>query len=104
MGHGLFAVDVFAGFERVDGGLAVPVIWGGDDDGFDVFVVEDLVVVAGGADGLSGDLACEGVAAVVEVAGGDALGLGERDGGSQERRALDADTDRGKADTVTGAD
>ena len=46
--HGLFEVDVFAGVHGVDGGLLVPVVGCGDNDGVDVFAGEDLFVVAGG--------------------------------------------------------
>ena len=51
MSERLFDVDVFAGVARVDGHRHVPVVGAGDQDGVDVFAVEQLAIVLAG-DGL----------------------------------------------------
>ncbi len=66
VGHGLLAVDVFAGVASVDDHAFVPEIGDGGDDAIDVFAVEKvLVVAADGEAGIVGDFAGESVAAVV---------------------------------------
>jgi len=69
--HGFFEVDVLASFDGVDGGLFVPVVGGGDEDGVDVLAGEDLAVVAGGEEVGAPQLFGVGEAAVVAVGGGD---------------------------------
>ena len=49
-GHGLFDVNVLTGGEGVEGDAFVQVVWCRDDDGFDVFVVEERTIVLGGLD------------------------------------------------------
>ena len=48
VGHGFFAVDIFAGGDCVEGYAAMEMVAGGDDDGVDVFAIEERAVVAGG--------------------------------------------------------
>jgi len=43
-----FAVDIFAGGDCVEGYAAMEMVAGGDDDGVDVFAIEERAVVAGG--------------------------------------------------------
>ena len=45
-GHGLFLVDVFAGLDRGDEVQGVLVLGRGDQDRVDVFVIQELAVVA----------------------------------------------------------
>jgi len=72
--HGLFAIDVFAGIHGRNRDFAVPVIGGADDDGVDIFAVEDLLVMPGGEDLRAINLLHVGEAAVVAIAGGDDFG------------------------------
>ena len=69
--HGLFAIDVFAGFERINGDPSVPRVVSGDENGIEVFAFEKFAVI--GVDisvfefrGLLGPIAT----LVVKVAGG----------------------------------
>jgi hypothetical protein len=48
--HGLLAVHVFAGGAGVFEDAAVVVVHSGDDDGVDVFAVEDGAIVASDGD------------------------------------------------------
>ena len=100
--HGLFEVDVLAGVHGVDGGLLVPVVGRGDDDGVDVFAGEDLVVVAGGEDVVAPELFGAGEAAVVAVGDGDELDAGNAEGGGGVALALDAGADERELDVVVG--
>ena len=50
MGHGLLAVNVFAGGTGIFENSAMVVVGDGDDDGVDIFAVENLAVVAGAGD------------------------------------------------------
>ena len=43
--YGLFDIDMLAGLTGPDGHEGVPVVWGGDDKGVDVFAVEDFANV-----------------------------------------------------------
>ena len=59
--RGLLQVDVLAGADGVDGDERVPVVGGADDDGVDVLVGEELVIVGVAGDavvGLAGLLCC----------------------------------------------
>src|SRR5580658_6965938 len=44
-GHGLFLVDVLAGFNGVDEVLAMQMLGSGDDDGVDGFVIQKAAMV-----------------------------------------------------------
>ncbi len=100
VGHGLFAVDVFAGGEGVNHDLLVPVVGDGDNDSLDVFVGEQLLILAGDGDVGAGNFFGEGLAAVPEIAGGETLGAREVNGGLQEARALHADADDAEVDDL----
>ena len=83
MRHGLLAVHVLAGGNGVDDDLLMPMIGNGNDNRVDLFVIEQLFVAPRGLDGLADDLFREFVAAVVKIAGGNALDAGKRDSGRQ---------------------
>ena len=83
--HGLFEVDVFAGVHGVDGGLLVPVVGSGDEDGVDVLAGEDLAVVAGGEEVVAPELFGVGEAAVVAVGYGDEFDSGDLERGARCR-------------------
>ncbi len=100
VGHRLLAVDVLARAHRVHHDLPVPVVGHGGHDAVDVLVVEQLVVAARGEQLRARDLPGQGVAAVVEIAGGRALYPRERDGGLEEARPLHADTDHPEAHPI----
>ena len=101
--HRLFEIDVLAGLHGVDGGLLVPVVGGGDEDGVDVFAGEDLLVIAGGEDVLTPELLGVGEAAVVAVGYGDELDSGHLESDLGVALALDAGADEGEADGVVRA-
>src|SRR5262249_49033199 len=100
VGHRLLAVDVLPSRDRVHHDLLVPVVGHRGHDAVDLLVREQLLVAPCGPEVLLDDLAREGVAAVVEVAGGRALDTGEGDRGVQEAGALHADPDDAEADAV----
>ncbi len=100
--HGLFEVDVFAGVHGVDGGLLVPVVGCGDDDGVDVFAGEDLFVVAGGEEIVAPELFGAGEAAVVAVGYSYEFDSGDAERGGGVALALDACADEGELDVVVG--
>ncbi len=88
--------------EGVDGGLFVPVVGGGDEDGIDVFAREDFGVVAGGEEVGAPEFAGVGEAAVVAVGDGDELDAGDLEGDAGVILALDAGADEGELDLVVG--
>jgi len=97
--HWLFKVDVFAGFHGIDGGLLVPVVGGGDEDGIDVGTTEDLAIVASREEIDIIGSACApelfGVreAAVVTVGDGDELDAGNLERGMGVALSLNAGAD-----------
>ncbi len=103
MRHGLFAVDVFAGGDGVFEDVPMLVIHGRDQDGVDIFAIEDRAIVAGRwnagiFDGfLRGD-----VAAVIEVANGDALNARNAEGGFEMLASADAGADGSETNGVAG--
>src|SRR6266849_5155347 len=100
---GLFAVDVFAGMDGIDDDLLVPMVGDSRDQAIDFLVVEEVFVAAGYEEiGIADDFAGEGVAAVVEVGGGDALRAWELHGGGEQAGALHADADNAEAQAVAG--
>ena len=104
MDHGLFAVDIFAGFHGVDSGLFVPVVGRGDDHGVNIVAGEDLVVVAGREDVAAPDLFRVFKAAVVTVRGGNELDAGNLNGRARVALALTACADKRNLDMVVGGD
>ena len=105
MRHRLLAVDVFAGSAGVFEDVAVLVIHSGDEDGVDVFAVENGAVVAGSRDaGIFHRFLRGGVTAVVEVADGDALYAGNVKRGLEMFASANAGADGGEANGVAGRD
>ncbi len=100
--HGLFEIDVFACAHRVYGGLLVPVVGRGDDDGVDVFAGQDLFVVAGGEEIVAPELFGAGEAAVVAVGYGDELDAGDTEGSGSVSLALDSGANEGELDVIVG--
>ena len=102
--HGLFEVDVFACAHGVDGGLLVPMVGCGDDDGVDVFAGEDLAVVAGGEEIVPRRAAPElfgaGEAAVVAVGYGYEFDAWDAERGGGVALALDACADESELDVI----
>ena len=78
--HGLFAIYILARIHGVDGGLRVPVVGGGDDDGIDVFAREQLVIVRRDEDVFAEDFAGARAAAGVKIGDGYQGDAGERRG------------------------
>src|SRR6266700_5352640 len=102
--HGLLAVDVFAGAHGVNDNLAVPMIGDGGDEAVNFFVSEKLFVNARGGDFIAGDFLGENVAAVVEVAGGDAFDAWELDGFFEQAGTLHADANDAEAQAIARRD
>ncbi len=88
--------------EAVDGGLFVPVVGGGDEDGVDVGAGEDFAVVAGGEEISAPEFFCVGEAAVVAIGDGDEFDAGDPEGDAGVVLALDAGADEGEVDVVIG--
>jgi len=101
--HGFFAVDIFAGGERVHNHLLMPVVGHGDEDGVDVFRVEQFLVAARSADVFAGNFLRQVVAAVVEIGGGHAFDARKLDSGRKHATAFHAHADHAEADAVVGA-
>ena len=104
MGDGLLAVDVLAGAHGGDGDGHVPVVGRADDDGVDVFAVEDVAVVeaVGGVGG--GELGFGFQAArFVDVAAGDDFVLFGELQLAQEILAASAGADGADTYAVVGA-
>ena len=103
--HGLLAVDVFAGGAGIFEDVAMLVVHGGDEDGVDILAIEDGAIVAGGGDvGILDGFPRGGVAAVVEVADGDALNAGNLERSFEMFASANAGADGGEANGVAGSD
>src|SRR5712664_1383518 len=102
MGHRFFAVDVFSGADGVNDDLLVPVVGDGGDKAVDFLVVEEIFVAARGGYFLADNFLGERMAAVVEVASGDAFDAGELDGVVEQAGTLHADTDDAETEAVAG--
>ena len=68
VGHGLFHVDVFAGLDRIDGHLGVPVVRRGDENGLEGFILQQLLVVVVGLSAGGGEFKPGLKAGLVDVA------------------------------------
>ena len=81
------------------------VVHGGDEDGVDIFAIEDAAIVAGGGDAgvLDGFLRC-GVAAVVEVTNRDALDAGNAERSFEVFASANAGADGSETDGIAGSD
>ena len=103
--HGLLAVDVFAGGAGVFEDVAMLVVHGGDEDGVDIFAIENGAIVARGRDAGIFDRFLRGdVAAVIEVANGDALNAGNVERSLEMFASANAGADGGEAHGVAGSD
>ncbi len=91
-GQGRFAIDVFAGGQGVEGDVAVEAGWRGDDNGLDIGVGQELLVVFV-MFGLGRLLGGAAHGAGVIVAEGDDRGAGEDGEGLQDFAAALAQTD-----------
>src|SRR6266852_6174580 len=100
MRHGFFAIDIFAGADGVDDHLLVPMVRNGGDETVDFLVVEEIFVAARGGDFLADNLLGESVAAVVKIAGSDALDARKRNGVAKQAGALHADADDAEAQAI----
>jgi len=103
MRHRLLAIDVFAGGTGILKDLEMVVIHGGDQDGVDVFAVENRTIVAGGGDAwIVYGFARSRVTAVVEIAYRDALNARNRERCLKVLASANAGADRGEAHGVAG--
>src|SRR5882724_7989431 len=100
VGHGLFAVDVFAGVDGVNDDLLVPMIGDGGDEAVDLLVVEKILITARGGDFFADNFLGERVAAVVEIASRDAFDTRQLDGVAEQTGALHANADDAEANTI----
>ncbi len=98
--HRLFAVDVFSRIDGVDHDLFVPMVGDSRDEAVDFFVIEELFVAAGGRNCLANNFLGERVAAVVEIASGNAFDARQLDGIGEQAGALHADADDAEAQAV----
>src|SRR6201997_630891 len=81
------------------------VVHGGDENGVDVFAIEDgAIVAAGGNAGIFYRFLRGGMAAVVEIADGDALNAGNFEGSLEVFASANAGADGGEANGVAGGD
>ena len=103
--HGLFAVDVFAGGAGVFKNVAVLVVHHGDDDGVDIFAVENGAIVASGGNvGIADSFLRGDMAAVVKIADRDAFDSGNLRGSLQQFASANAGADAGEAHGIAGRD
>ena len=103
--HGLLAVNVFTGGAGVFEDVTVLVVHGSDEDGVDIFTIEDGAIVASGGDaGIFNGFASGSVAAVIEVADGDALDAGNAERGLEVFASANARANGCKTDGVAGRD
>src|SRR5947208_11477273 len=100
MGHGFFAVNIFSGADGVDHDLLVPMVRDSGDEAINFLVVEEILVAARSRNLLADNFLRERVAAVVEVASGDAFDAGELDGVAKQAGALHADADDAETEAV----
>ena len=80
-------------------------VHGGDQDGVDVFAVENRAIVAGGGNaGILDGFLRGGVAAVIKIADGDALNAGNAERSLEVFASANAGADGGEANGVAGRD
>ena len=103
-GEGLFDVDVLAGATGVDHHEGVPMVRGGDGDGINVFVFEELAVVFIAGGGGAGFFGGEIEITVIQVADGDGLGVAEFEEAVVDLVAAIAETDEAHAETIIGTE
>ncbi len=100
--HGLFLVDVLAGVQRGDEVLAVQVLRGGDQDGVDGLVVEQVAVVEIGL-GSGHDLLRVFQALGVDVGESQEFGIGAIDYFADQGHATIARADDAEANAIVGS-
>ena len=69
MNHGFFEIHVFPRVHRVNRRLLVPVVRRGDQHGIHIGARQNLVIIAGGEDGVAPELATMRQPAVVAIGG-----------------------------------
>ena len=79
MDHRLFAVDILARLHCVHGDLLVPMVGCADDDGINIFALQNLGVIAGGKDVVAPDFLAVLKPAVVAIRHGNELHPGNLD-------------------------
>ena len=75
-------------------------IGNGGDEAVDFFVIQEILVAACGGDFLADNFLGESVAAVVEVASGNAFDAGQLNGIAEQAGTLHADADDAETETV----
>src|SRR5260370_26786918 len=100
MEYGCISVEDFSSSYVVVDVLLVPVIGDGGDEAVDFLVVEEIFVAARGGDFFADNFPRKSVAAVIEVASGDAFDAGELDGVVKQAGALHADANDAEAQAV----
>jgi hypothetical protein len=75
-----------------------------DNNGVNLFVVEQLFIPSRGLYGFSDNFTRQFVTAIVEIASGYAFDAGELDSSCQQLGALHANPYNSKANTITGRD
>ena len=98
VGHGLFAVDVVAGFERRQDVLGVQAERRGDDDGVEVFAIEERAIVGVGGYLVSAGLVQLGEARRVDIGGGGDFDSGNAEEAADEFLAAAAGADDAEAE------
>src|SRR5260370_40645255 len=100
MEYGCISVEDFSSSYVVVDVLLVPVSGDGGDEAVDFLVVEEIFVAARGGDFFADNFPRKSVAAVIEVASGDAFDAGELDGVVEQTGALHADADDAEAQSI----
>ena len=93
VGHGFFAVDVVTGFERGQDVLGVEAERRGDDDGVEVFAIEQGTIVGVGGNLVAAGFVQLGEAWRVDVGGRDNFDSGDAKEAADEFVAAAAGTD-----------
>jgi hypothetical protein len=102
MDHRLLAIHIFARLHRIDRGLLVPKVGGCDDNGVDIFALQDLGVIARGKNIVAPEFFAVLKPSVITIGHGDKLDPGnlQRDLGIS--LALATRTDQGELNMVVG--
>ena len=102
MDHRLLAINILAGFHCVHGDLLVPMVGRADDDGVDVFALQNLAVVAGGKDVIAPEFLAVLEAAVVAIRHGNELHAGNLQRNLGISLALTAGADQRDLNMIVG--
>ena len=76
MDHRLLAIDILARLHRIHRDLLVPMVGSSDDDGVDIFALQDLGVVAGGKNIVAPEFLAVLEPAVITIGHGNKLDPG----------------------------